>query len=299
VSLERGRRAWYRSGMSLPTLAERALSGLACKLDELAGGITRVRLSSRTTRLNHMQVALYRVGELLVDTGFARARALSLRALEGQRLAAILLTHHHEDHSGAAAALAARHACPVYLRRPEVRRTEGLDAIKPYRRLWWGEPGEYGPLPMPERIDAGGRALRAVPIPGHSASHTAFLDELSGAVLVGDLYISGGATAVMSHEDPYESIASLRRVADLEPARMLTGHGLSMERPAAALREKAARIEAAAGEILRLHRAGLPEREICRRVFPGGRAKDRFLELLTQGEFSRLNLVRACIRRAP
>ena len=138
-----------------------------------------------------------------------------------------------------------------------------------------------------------------MPIPGHSVSHTALLDERGGTVFVGDLFISGGATAVMSHEDPYASIASLRRVAELEPTRMLTGHGISMERPAAALREKAARIEAAAGEILRLHRAGLPEREICRRVFPGGRAKDRFLELLTQGEFSRLNLVRACVRLAP
>jgi endoribonuclease LACTB2 len=276
-----------------------ALGGFACKLDELAGGITRVRLSSRTTRLNHMQVALYKVGELLVDTGFAHARALSLRALEGQPLGAILLTHHHEDHSGAAAALASRHACPVYLRQPELRMTEGLEAIKPYRRLWWGVPGEYEPLPMPEQIEAGGRALRAVPIPGHSASHTAFLDERSGTALVGDLFISGGATAVMSHENPFQSVASLRRVADLEPERMLTGHGIALERPAAALREKAARIEAAAGEILRLHGAGLPEREITRRVFPGGRAKDRFLELLTQGEFSRLNLVRACIRLAP
>jgi glyoxylase-like metal-dependent hydrolase (beta-lactamase superfamily II) len=274
------------------------LPGLVCRADELPGGITRLRLSSRVTRLNGMLVAVYRVGGVLIDTGFAQAKAPLARALASAELAAICLTHHHEDHSGACSLLADRHRCPIYLRNPEARSTEGLDRLKPYRRAWWGEPEPYDPAPMPERVEAGDRVLRAVPIPGHSVSHTAFLDEASGAILVGDLFVSGGATAVMSHENPFESIASLRRVADLAPSRMLTGHGLAIERPVPVLREKAERIEQAAAEVLRLHSSGLPERQIVRRVFPAGRAKDRLIELLTQGEFSRLNFVRACTRCA-
>ena len=76
---------------------------------------------------------------------------------------------------------------------------------------------------------------------------------------------------------------------------MLTGHGHTVENPANLLCSKANRIEKAAERAWELHGAGAAEREIVRRIFSKGHAKDRFMALMTGGEFSRLNFVRACI----
>ena len=276
----------------------RAVGGVNVRADEMAAGIQRVRLSSRMSRTVDMEVAVYVLGDVLVDAGFGHARAALVRHLAGRRVAAICLTHHHEDHSGAAGDLAARDGCPVYLRSPDRRREEGLAALKAYRHLWWGEPAPYAPQEPPAAVAAGHHRLRPVPIPGHSATHTAWLDETSGVVMTGDLFMTGGVTAVMSHENPFDSIASLRRVADLEPSFMLTGHALAVERPAALLRRKADAIEQAAGRILELHARGLSPTAITWRLFPRGRALDVWMATLTMGEFSRGCLVRACIGHA-
>ncbi|HEY3358933.1 MAG TPA: MBL fold metallo-hydrolase [Polyangia bacterium] len=272
--------------------------GLRLRTDEPAAGILRVRVSSRLTRANGMESSVYLAGSVLIDTGFVHARAAILRALAGRAITAICLTHHHEDHCGNASALAARHGCPIYLRAPERRFDEGLTALKAYRLLWWGTAAAYAPRDMPPAIETAGHRLRPIPIPGHSATHTALFDELTGVVFVGDLYLTGGATAVMSHENPYESITSLRRVAALDPTWLLNGHGLALARPAAALLTKADRIEEAAARAVELHRAGLPVAAIIRRVFPRGGGRDRVLSALTQGEFGRACFVDACVRHA-
>jgi len=262
----------------------------------LGGGIVELQLRSHWTRMFGLPVSCYLRDGVLVDTGFAHARDQVIGWLGSAGLDAILLTHHHEDHSANAGELARGNNCPVYLFNPETRHGEGLGDLHLYRRLAWGTPGPYEPEAASEKIAAGGRSFRTVPIPGHSTTHAAFFDEGDGTVFTGDLYVTGGATAVMSHENPFDSIASLRRVAALEPTRMLTGHGLALDSPGPALAAKAERIEEVAGEILDLHRAGLSEGGIAGRIFPGGRTKDRLMQLLTAGEFSRACFVRACIR---
>jgi len=276
----------------------RGVGGLRLRVEDAPAGVLRLRLSSRLSRWNGMEVSAYLMRSVLIDAGFAHGGALLLEALAGRTIAAIALTHHHEDHSGVAGPLAARHRCPIYLREPTRRFDEGLAQLRPYRVLWWGEPAPYEPEAMPARIPTEGGALTPMPIPGHSATHTTLFDEATGVAFTGDLYITGGATAVMSHENPYESIASLRRIADLEPRWMLTGHALTIERPAAALRAKADRIAAAAEQVRTLHAAGLPTAAIVRRVFPKGNAGDRVGAVLTSGEFSRPCFVRACLRHA-
>ncbi len=261
-------------------------------------GITQVRLQHDLTRVFVLPVAFYRVGNVIVDSGYHHVGDFVVSYMQGRPLDAILLTHHHEDHSGNAAALAEEHGCPVYLRNPEQRLVEGLSDLIFYRRLFWGAPEPYTPLEPPEKVSFDGHTLRPVPIPGHSVTHTAYFDEETGSVFVGDLFVTGGVTAVMTHENPFESIRSLRRVAALSPTRMHTGHGLTIRKPVEALKEKADRIEEAAKRTIELHRSGVEIDQIPRRVFEGGYIKDKLYAAITEGEFSRECFVRACIRHA-
>jgi glyoxylase-like metal-dependent hydrolase (beta-lactamase superfamily II) len=205
------------------------------------------------------------------------------------------LTHNHEDHSGNCGSLARAHGCPVLLEHPELQDSEGVGKLVPYRSIGWGPPSEYVPEAMPEKIESGGRTLRVVPTPGHSRTHVAFFEEAAGLLFAGDIYITGGVTAVMSHENPYQSIESLRRAAELKPHRMLNGHGLTIDDPAEALLQKADKIEAAARRVLEMHHQGASIRRIQNAIFKTGRAKDFALALLTGGEFSRRCFVKACI----
>jgi len=94
-------------------------------------------------------------------------------------------------------------------------------------------------------------------------------------------------------------VASLRRVAALKPRRMLTGHGLIVDNPGSRLELKADRIEEAARRSVELTAEGLPPRQVVRRVFANGAAKDRFFEWMTSHEFSRLNFVLAAVGHYP
>jgi glyoxylase-like metal-dependent hydrolase (beta-lactamase superfamily II) len=261
--------------------------------------ITRIRITSRWARLLGFEVSAYLVGDLLVDTGFRHVRRQMLQVLSGASIGAICFTHNHEDHTGNCGPLVNRHRCPAYLRNSGLRWSEGVRRLKPYRSWFWGAPGELEVQEMPEVVEGAERRLRAIPAPGHSATHVALWEEASGTVFTGDLFIAPGASAVMTQEDPYELVASLRRVAAVEPELMLTGHGQAMPRPAVALRTKADRIEAAACRAVELHRSGMADRDAVREIFANGHGRDRVIEALTQGEFSRVNFVRAAVLHAP
>ena len=246
-----------------------------------------------------MDVSAYLVGDVLIDTGFAYVREPVMEALVDREISAIYCTHSHEDHTGNAAALSGVYGCPVYLRNADQLWEEGVRTLAPYRRFWWGHIEPFCPLEMPEMLESGGRILRAVPAPGHSNTQVALFEEATGDVFTGDLFVSPGATAVLTWGDPWEEARSLRRVAALQPRRMLTGHGLIIDDPVPLLELKADRIEAAAQRAVQLAGEGIPPRTIVRRVFSRGRAKDRFFEFLTSRQFSRLNFVKSAVRLAP
>ncbi len=266
------------------------------KVEDLGDGIMAYRLHSRWTRILGFEVSFYRVGDLLVDTGFASARPLVLQALENSAISAICCTHHHEDHTGNAGALAERYGCPVFVYRPEHLDSEGLARLLSYRRLFWGKPGKFGAQAMGSRIVGRDSELEVIPAPGHSQTHVALFESVSRTVFVGDLYVAPGASAVMTHENPYLLADSLRRVAALEPRRMLTGHGIDVRNPVDRLLAKARSIERAAARSCRLIDEGERPRTVVRKIFPKGRQKDWMLKVLTQGEFSRLNFVRAAVK---
>ena len=275
------------------------MHGASIRLEEEGEDTFRIRIYSRRTRMLGLEVNAFLVGNILVDTGFAHVRELVEFVLAGAGIRAICCTHSHEDHTGNCAALQAIHDCPVYLHHPKALWDEGVRKLKPYRRFWWGPVEPFEPAAMPDAVEADGRRLTVVPTPGHSYTHVAFFEKATGDVYTGDLFVSPGATAVLIWENPWESVASLRRVAALRPRRMLTGHGLVVDEPASMLELKAKRVEDAARRAVELTAEGMPARSVVRRVFPKGAAKDRFFEWLTGKEFSRLNFVRAAVRHAP
>lgn len=151
----------------------------------------------------------------------------------------VVLTHVHEDH---VAGLARYGDVPVAVRAPDAVHLHSLDDLM----AMYGVPDDAAPafaeslvrdfhfLPRPD-VEAladdtvldlgGGITMTAIPTPGHTRGHTAWLIEPDGVLVIGDIDLSSFgpyyADAVSSLEDFVASMATIRGV---EAAWYVTFH---------------------------------------------------------------------------
>ncbi|MFN2518709.1 MAG: MBL fold metallo-hydrolase [Jatrophihabitantaceae bacterium] len=148
---------------------------------------------------------------IVVDPGPDDPVHLAAVIAAAGRVATILLTHGHPDHSDGA-------------RRLHELTGAGVRALDPRHRL-----GDEG-LAEGDVVAAAGVEVRVWATPGHSSDSLSFLlaPDSAGdaAVLTGDTILGQGTTVVAYPDgDLRQYLASLRRLAELGDATVLTGHG--------------------------------------------------------------------------
>ena len=199
-------------------------------------------------------------GLTIVDTAMAAARIITAGARHlKQPIRRILLTHAHLDHVGSLDLLKklAPDAQIVAGDRESKLLSEAARGIKPaHMTLQPGEPqtpvkGSFKKLKnLPDQLvkenDTVG-SLRAIATPGHTPGHLSFIDERDGTLYAGDALTT--LREVRLPFDPpwyfplpkqatwhFESaLSSARRLANLNPSRILAGHGPAVANPHAAL----------------------------------------------------------------
>ena len=160
----------------------------------------------------------------------AHLRAL-LGALQGERVAQIVVTHAHKDHSPLARPLSQATGAPVLAfgdaRAGRSARMQGL------ADLGGGEGVDAGFVPDEvladsTAIEAAGRPLRALHTPGHFGNHLC-LDW--GTDLFSGDHVMGWAPSLVSPPDGdlTDFMASLDRLEGLGPRRYLPGHGAPVD----------------------------------------------------------------------
>jgi len=252
--------------------------------------VRRVRLWTRRTVSVGYDVSVYLVDGVLVDTGFPHVAADLARAVADAQPRGGVVTHWHEDHAGNAPVLATR--LPMWMHSLTEQTLRERPRVKLYRHYTWGRPRALTATLTP--FDPS--PLRIVHTPGHSADHHVVFDPRTATLFSGDLWLGVKVRVMGHHENPYEIIDSLAKVIALEPKRMFDAHRGLVGQPIAALEAKRGWLLETVGEIERRLDAGDDTRHIVRSVLGG---EEQPVALLSQGEYSRTNLVRTLAPHRP
>jgi glyoxylase-like metal-dependent hydrolase (beta-lactamase superfamily II) len=192
-------------------------------------------------------VNAYLLGDIVVDAGPPATAKRLLRALQGRAVGAHALTHAHTDHAGASKRLADAFDVPVWVGEHD---RGDAESGRPARAQSWARPlldrfARYEPVPVARVLREGdelGHGFVVLDVPGHSAGHVAFWREADRTLVMGDvlfnLHMLTTARGLREPPraltpDPQRNRESARRLAALEPALALFGHGPPLRDPAA------------------------------------------------------------------
>ena len=254
---------------------------------ERHGDVTRLELSSWAGRRLGYTVSVYRIGNLLIDTGFPRV-GQQLAAWAAERgVRGAIVTHWHEDHSGGAFAFAER-GLALALHPETERRLRTPPHLQLYRRATWGSFRALR-TDVTELMPNG---LEILPAPGHSVDHRVVWDATTGTMFAGDLFLGVKVRIAHESEELGTQIASLRRCAALAPARLFCGHRGLVPNAESALRAKADWIEEMIDRIGRRSTEGWSDERIVREELGGEELTGR----ASFGHYSRASYVRAAKR---
>lgn len=147
---------------------------------------------------------------VVVDPGpYGHANHLDAVSAAAGRVDLILSTHGHHDHVGGLDELVARTGAPA--RALSTEHCRGAE-----------------PLADGEAIDVAGLRITVLHTPGHTADSICLVveDPRDRVVLTGDTILGTGTSVLDDRAQALsEYLASLDRLAQLGPARMLPGHG--------------------------------------------------------------------------
>jgi len=201
---------------------------------------------------------------VLVDAGLptaaARIRKVSEHLFWPQvSPAAIILTHGHFDHTGSLKKLAEEWDVPVYAHYLEAPYLTGRSSYPPPDPTAGGGLMTLLSCLYPKHpIDLNGRLLllpedgsvpelpgwRYIHTPGHAPGHISLYRESDGVLIAGDAVVTTRQESLWSVMmqskhlsgppkyftfDWHEAESSIRKIADLEPSVIATGHGKPMK----------------------------------------------------------------------
>jgi hydroxyacylglutathione hydrolase len=202
-------------------------------------------------------INVYLLGDVLVDAATRQAERRILRQIEGHDVNAHALTHVHPDHQGASHAICERLGIPLWVGQDDVPAMEVPGSVAapgaPWiitrfqTRFWIGPPH-----PVARALREGDEVagFTVLETPGHTRGHVSFWREHDRVLVLGDVLNNMNLlTAVPGLHQPPDFFTpdtvrnreSIKRLAALEPALVLFGHGPPLRDPAK-LSEFAARV---------------------------------------------------------
>jgi glyoxylase-like metal-dependent hydrolase (beta-lactamase superfamily II) len=237
-----------------------------------------------------MNIYLYFIDGLLVDTGPSIRKRALMPIFNTWDIEQIALTHHHEDHAGMASWLTKHTNAKIFVHEETIEMVKRRARIPWYRKLFAGSREAFQASIYPSVIQTGKYEFYPIETPGHTDDHMALFEPNHGWLFTGDLYITPYPKVFLHDESMNAYIQSIEKIQELDYQTIFCAHEGVVTTGKQMMAYKLDYLKGIKNEVIRLHRLGLSDELITKTLFP----KQVKLEQLTFGSFSRLHLVRSC-----
>jgi hydroxyacylglutathione hydrolase len=186
-------------------------------------------------------VNAYLLGDVLVDAGIPASGGSIVKALSGRGVTTHVLSHAHGDHAGGSFKVSQALGVPVWCGTADAQATR---SGKPVAASRVQALFRWKPVEVARELAEGdpvGPGFVVLDSPGHSPGHISLWRESDRTLVCGDVFVNMnlittapglGEPPKLFTIDPPRNRDSARRLAELEPALALFGHGPPLRDPA-------------------------------------------------------------------
>jgi glyoxylase-like metal-dependent hydrolase (beta-lactamase superfamily II) len=199
---------------------------------EVADGLWQIQLVPKHG------INAYLMGDVIVDAGIARSGRRIVQQLEGRPLTAHAITHAHPDHVGGSEHVTKAYKIPCWAGANDADAVQsGIPVAPPNSRLKrMVERKSWNGVPVQRRLVEGDvvAGFTVLDAPGHSPGHIVFWREADRVLVAGDVFFNLQFPSLrpglrepfkLPTVDPARNRESMRRLAALQPATVVFGHG--------------------------------------------------------------------------
>lgn len=252
-----------------------------------------VRYIQGFVRFNKVKLSVYcyEIDGVLIDTGSASLLSSFRPFFEKATIDQVAVTHYHEDHTGGARYIQDTYGVPIYMNEASIDYCRQKADYPFYRKIFWGKRAPFTAKPIGHTFESRQARWKVIPTPGHASDHLAFLNEETGQLFSGDLYVHPRTKVILREESIPQIIQSIKHVLTFDFDEMYCCHAGFVEKGREAFKNKLHYLEELQGRVLQLHQNGYSRKEIHRTLFP----KKYPITLFSFGEWHSKHMITSII----
>src|SRR5690625_2617575 len=215
-----------------------------------------------------LNVCAFSVDGVLIDTGSASIFPTFKPFLDAADVDQVVLTHHHEDHTGGAAYVQYERQLPIFMHHGKIASCKQRANYPLYRKLFWGVRRPFHAQPLGATFQSRTATWQVIETPGHASDHVSFINEKTGQLFSGDLYVYPKTRLILRNESIPQIIQSIETLLTYDFNEMFCCHAGYIKDGRKALQTKLDYLTELTERVYELAEKGLSEQEINRSIFP-------------------------------
>jgi glyoxylase-like metal-dependent hydrolase (beta-lactamase superfamily II) len=256
--------------------------------------VNNVRFVNGVVHLNSIKLNVYcfETDGVLIDTG-SQTLAQKFKPFFAQAdVDQVVITHAHEDHTGGAQYLQTKFGLPVFLNEMSIEECARKAEYPLYRKVFWGKRLPFEAQPIEETFRSRNADWTVIATPGHAKDHLAFLNNGTGQLFSGDLYVHPKTKLILRDESIPTIISSIEKTLQYDFGELFCCHAGYVKDGRKALQKKLAYLQELRGNTLDLHKKGYDVREIHARLF----TKKYPVTYFSFGEWHSIHIIRSIVK---
>ncbi len=229
---------------------------------------------------------------VLIDTGASRLLPVFKSFFDEADFDKVVITHHHEDHTGGARYIQETKNAPIYMNEKMIESVKKRATYPLYRKIFWGVRKPFDARPIGEMFESRSAKWTVIETPGHAIDHVAFLNQETGQLFSGDLFVHPETKLILREESIQQIIESIERVLTYDFGEMFCCHAGYVKDGKKAFKKKHSYLTELRDRVLDLAAKGYTADEIYKRIFP----KTYPLVYFSFGEWHSKHIIHSILR---